>query len=628
MILAAGFGKRLRPISDVLPKALLPLEGRTLLEWNLRWLASEGIEHAVLNAHHLSSSLTNFVADETWNDPGATRQLPVEVLVETEILGTAGGLGNAASHLTGDPVLVLNMDQLFRAPLDEGLARHRAQSALATLFLAPDARLAQVRIECDRVIEILERPDPGDPSLWAFTGVYWLSREALEDLPHAGFAELGPYLREWARAGRLAATFVESRPFREIGTPEAYADLLAELRGPARKELGVALLGVALPDRAPKPVTNAEVFLGAPERLLRRAEPEDRAIAERLAEETLPADDTAAFPLRCVWPLAGDGSSRRLLRVARGRWSRIVVRNPTSEVSRRSDTVYPRRRGPGVPDENETYVNVSRFLASSGVPVPSIHRFDPVSGTLVLDDLGDTLLFDCARAVGWTRGQTPRDSADVGSKYSEAIDLLLRMQRAPGFDPASTMNLPYDRGFVLEFEVGYFHREMVRGHAGLELDLAEMEGDYHAVVDYALAGRLRGFLHRDFQSRNLMATPRGLVVIDFQGARLGPPEYDLASLLFDPYVMLPFDLQEELIERYLRTTGTGEDRHAFGHRLRAVAICRLMQALGAFAYLGGTLGKTGFLEHAPTALERLRDLCGGHYPKLSTLAARMLDLER
>ena len=129
-------------------------------------------------------------------------------------------------------------------------------------------------------------------------------------------------------------------------------------------------------------------------------------------------------------------------------------------------------------------------------------------------------------------------------------------------------------------------------------------------------------MHRDYQSRNLMSTPRGLVVIDFQGARLGPPEYDLAALVLDPYADLPEMLRVGLVERYLdRTTHTARARAAAQHRFRACGINRMLQALGAYGYLGGRLGKPGFLEHAPAALLRLRELAGDEYPSLEALSA-------
>jgi aminoglycoside/choline kinase family phosphotransferase len=98
--------------------------------------------------------------------------------------------------------------------------------------------------------------------------------------------------------------------------------------------------------------------------------------------------------------------------------------------------------------------------------------------------------------------------------------------------------------------------------------------------------------------------------IDFQGGRTGPPTYDLASLLLDPYVSLPEDLREELLEEYPDRLSrlTAVDAAAFRRRYPFVAAHRVMQTLGAYAYLSGTKGKMHFRRYIPAAaatLERL-----------------------
>ena len=114
-----------------------------------------------------------------------------------------------------------------------------------------------------------------------------------------------------------------------------------------------------------------------------------------------------------------------------------------------------------------------------------------------------------------------------------------------------------------------------------------------------------------------------LVVIDFQGARLGPPQYDLASLLWDPYAKLSDELRERLVAWYLEESARGSipgvpgaaavSRDPWHQQLLANAANRLMQALGAYAKLGGRLGRPGFWEHIPWALSALAEVldeCG------------------
>ena len=93
-------------------------------------------------------------------------------------------------------------------------------------------------------------------------------------------------------------------------------------------------------------------------------------------------------------------------------------------------------------------------------------------------------------------------------------------------------------------------------------------------------------MHRDFQSRNLMVHQGRLWLIDFQGMRFGPPAYDLAALLIDPYVTLPESLQQGLIELYWSAAGSflGGDCQGFRQHLQAVRLCRNLQVLGAYGF--------------------------------------------
>src|SRR5207248_844592 len=123
----------------------------------------------------------------------------------------------------------------------------------------------------------------------------------------------------------------------------------------------------------------------------------------------------------------------------------------------------------------------------------------------------------------------------------------------------------------------------------------------------ARLGKLpRVLVHRDFQSQNIIARTGHAYFIDFQGMRPGVAEYDLASLLFDPYVRFSADEREELYSYYMERRGllsTLQMREI----LRLCAMQRLMQALGAYGFLGLVKGNRHFLTHVPAALDSLRN---------------------
>ncbi|MFB3907613.1 MAG: phosphotransferase [Candidatus Eisenbacteria bacterium] len=631
IVLAAGFGTRMLPLTRTMPKALLPVAGRPLLEWTLRLLARSGIDEAVVNAHHHAAAIRGWI-EQRRGDPRLPR---VDVVVEEpEILGSAGGIANAAALglLQSDPIVVANSDQILRVDLRAVLARHLERGAIATLVCSPHPLLRQVRVAGERVTEILPYPMPTGQSLYSFTGIWLLAREGLEELPRGRFEEIGPHWRRWVAADRVAAVVVKDAPFREAGTPEAWLEVeraVGRLREePPAIEESIVLPGasVAPGARVRRSILGPDAVLSAGEQCYRRivAAGESRAlrVLSRDEEEALRAvlersrgklpvvARTPAFGIRL---LAGDGSNRRFARLLFERGSLVAILNPPGGAPPAS--VYPHRETAGGPDENDSYLYVQRFLAARGVRVPAIHAFDRESGTILLEDLGDRLLLEEIQG---------RDEEALKAHYRQALEMLERMQAPapPAFDAAQTWNVAYDEAFVLRFEAGYFHREMVESIAGLAVPFSEMEGIYRRIAQRSLAGAPRVAMHRDFQSRNLMIVEGGLALLDLQGMRLGPPEYDLASLLLDPYADLPARLREELLEEAIAASAGRIDRGRFV----ASGIDRMMQALGAYAYLGGRLGKPGFLEHAPVALRRLRELAEeASLPEMAGLADRVTE---
>jgi aminoglycoside/choline kinase family phosphotransferase len=314
--------------------------------------------------------------------------------------------------------------------------------------------------------------------------------------------------------------------------------------------------------------------------------------------------DAATDQPPAVTPLAGDGSRRKIYRVRRAGLRAVAIENPL-----------PERRDH--PDENEAWLNVREYLHQRDVRVPRFYAADRPGGFLLIEDLGDERLFDHLAARRWD-GTNRR-------LYERALRMLVGMQ-APGepvYREAWTRNPAYDEAFILEQEAGYFHRELGGETAN---PFAEIEPECRHLASRALSAPV--FMHRDFQSRNLMIVGEELAVIDFQGARLGPPGYDLAALLYDPYVALPPAAREELADFYreaARQAGVTpvaamSDEAWHGHFL-ANAANRLMQALGAFGKLGLREGRSGFREHVPAGLALLAEVLAqlGGTPRLQQL---------
>jgi aminoglycoside/choline kinase family phosphotransferase len=253
-------------------------------------------------------------------------------------------------------------------------------------------------------------------------------------------------------------------------------------------------------------------------------------------------------------------------------------------------------------EENRHYVALAQFLESIGLHVPRIVFHDPVKRLIGMEDLGERDLWS-HRADPW---------AELRPLYEAALRQAVLLH-ANGHRSPDLINLPLQNEFdaaLYRWEQRYFFDNCAKRVFGREWDPDACPG-LDAIAD-KLAAMPRTLVHRDFQSQNVLICDGETHLIDFQGLRRGLPHYDVASLLFDPYVALEKTRRQELAASYeeeARKGGVpmGDD---FEAALRACAVQRLMQALGAYGFLGIEKGRSRFLSHIPVALPLLRDVAG------------------
>jgi aminoglycoside/choline kinase family phosphotransferase len=290
---------------------------------------------------------------------------------------------------------------------------------------------------------------------------------------------------------------------------------------------------------------------------------------------------------RPVYCLKGDGSDRRVYRVKVGPKTSILVDHPGGRI--------------GNPSENSSFNYIGRHLASRGIHTPAVKDFDRRLGIFLLEDFGDISLED------WIN----KKNSDIIITYKEILKYLVRIQvdGSQGFDPRQCYDTPvYDGLFSWKRETEYFVRSFLRGYLGQEKIDSAARGEFKEIALRVDQEKSLFFLYRDFQSRNIMVLPEGFGFIDFQGGRLGPPQYDLASLLIDPYVGLSRAVQGRLIDYYLmelskKTVNLASD---FRTHYRIIGFQRNLQILGAFSYLSRVKGKTYFESYIPKAVENLK----------------------
>ena len=302
--------------------------------------------------------------------------------------------------------------------------------------------------------------------------------------------------------------------------------------------------------------------------------------------------------------LAGDGSDRRFYR---------LLGSPTAVI-----LFHPAPPG-GEVNENDSYYLLGRHLRTQGAPVPEIYAYCREEFWMLIEDVGDISLESVIKRQ--------IEESQVGHWYRQALKILLDMQikGKEGFDSSWCFDTPVlHRPFLWERECGYFVRAFLTNYLRLKVSMDDLAPDFERLLTGALPPGTNYFLHRDYQSRNLFIASGRLRVLDFQGGRLGPLGYDVASLLIDPYVNLSPAWQAELLDYYLDlvTTRLAVDPEAFREQYYHLALCRNLQILGAYGYLTTVKGKDQFARYIPIATAGLgRRLAArpGTFPRLEEL---------
>lgn len=570
LVLAAGFGNRLRPYTLHTHKSLFPVGGRPLL---FRWidrLAAAGCEAVAVNTHHLGGQIAAALAAESFPVPVAVRHEPV-------LLGTGGALRNLADFWDGEPFLVANADVWCDLDLAALHRFHLGHGAPATLAVWDDPAVNTVGLDGEGRVTGFGA-SPAAARRRTFTGVQVLDPEVVRWVPETVPATSIEAFQRLIDAGRPPRAWEPASGFwRDLGTPERYRSaILARL--------------------------SAEVFGGG------EADP--------------PPDIT---------PIPGDASDRRWFRLSRdGRTAVLAdhgIRQSATGQTEADAFVaigrHLRQRGASVP----------QILAAepfAGLVVVedfgSVHLADRVAQQ---DRMART---DQMARTDRTDGT--RDFGELAALYERVIDAAVELwaRGREGFEPAWTWQTArYDRSVVLA-EGDYFVDAFLRGVCGLPIAPADFREEFRRLAGRIAETGTEGFLHRDLQSRNILIRPGGRPgFIDFQGGRLGPVQYDLAALLNDPYVRLPRKLRERLRDWAAERAGPrlGVSPAAFLRGCGPCALARNLQILGAFGYLSKVKGKTRFAAFISPALETLREIlfsgAAGDYPRLAEVVDSLLE---
>jgi len=643
---AAGLGERLRPITNHLPKPLLPILGKPIIEGILEKLTGVCDGGIGINLHYKPELIRSWAATSRWTDR-------IQFFPEDPILGTGGALKNAAAFLSSGPFIVHNSDILLNIDFSRLIEEHLASGNIATLACHHLPHLSNVVI--DKHGQVLDVENPGDSrpdpqttaDKVAYTGIAVYSPDILHFLPmgvsHATVAWIAA-----SKAGRRVRSFdVTGAYWNDVGNPVTYArgvmDALlkqgetvfisqaskcgqisadgytiiesgSEVGDTARIRNCIVMPGSRVsgshtdcilgPDYTiTLSESDMQPSLNAAEK--KRVSLSDPLFARHFGISAV-REDTPLTPDSPFWSdaiLIGlGGSDRRYFRVRNNGKTAVLMECAAEDPDYGRHLVY------------------TRFFEAHEVPVPGLLASENAKKRALFEDLGDTSLYSYLKV--------PRNSAQVEELYRGVLDILVKLhsrvtEHVHECPPLRDRIFDYD---YLRWETSYFVDKFVLGVNKLsEGAMPALKNDFHQLARVVDACP-KTVMHRDFQCQNIMITADAIPrVIDFQGARMGAPAYDLASILWDPYYRLDEPMRERLIGYYLAELKNMLPAFSEQSLLNSLIPCRLqrhMQALGAYGFLSEVKGKHYFLKHIPDALRLLREeteTAKADYPELYRL---------
>jgi NDP-sugar pyrophosphorylase family protein len=234
MVLCAGEGRRLKPVTDFVPKPLLPVVSRPLLENIIISLKKEGIEKICVNVHHLKEKIIKFLNE---NDYG----VEINISVESKILGTGGGIGKMEEYIEGENFVVYNGDIITNIRLKKVFDFHLEKRAIATLLVQKRSNSRDILLGTDgKIIDIAERigKEKAEARFLGFTGIAILSRRIFDYLPQNKFYDIvDAYLELIKEEGAIFGYKCTDGYWLDIGTKEKYLQVHRNILGDKKEVL-------------------------------------------------------------------------------------------------------------------------------------------------------------------------------------------------------------------------------------------------------------------------------------------------------------------------------------------------------------------------------------------------------
>lgn len=605
LILAAGSGERLKPITDHLPKPLIPILGKPVLQTVLERISDLPVNKIGINLHSHKEIIENWIAQSAFTDK-------IDLFPEKQLLGTGGALQNAAAFLQDGVFLVHNADILSDIALDKIIEAHLSSENLVTLAVHDYPACNTVAVNEKGFLIGVGRKNifPSQPARWlAFTGIAVYSPDFLAFLHHGASSVVDAWLKTLSAGHKLGTFDATGCYWSDIGRPVSYAKaVIDKLRydgetiyvAPsvdgcehATVDGYVVIEKNNLLDRGIS-LKNTIVLPGS--HVIGDSNYTNCVLGPGFKIDLAESDMFGSSDIPGARLIGTGGSDRKYYRITRDDSSAVLMQCTAED-----------------PDF-QRHIEYTNFYKKHSVPVPELIDVDFERMSALFEDLGDLSLYS------WLKCK--RGIEQIEHMYKQVLDMLISIhsgtyQHVAGCPMLHKRRFDYEH---LRWETSYFVESFVEGFMSTRIDnLSALHDEFHRLA-LLVDSFPKTLVHRDFQSQNIMVTKGSIPrLLDYQGARIGPPAYDLVSILWDPYYRLDDAFREKLLDYYISRM---EVNPPFPHLKNTLLPCRLqrhMQALGAYGFLSLRKGKRYFLKHVPEGVRLLKEdiaLSQDSYPVL------------
>ncbi len=636
IVLAAGLGTRLRPLSASTPKPLLPICNKPLLELILDKLDLAGVSEFAINTHYCADKINDFIKASSYSSR-------VHSYHEAEILGTGGPLVNAKDFLaSGDCFLLHNGDILSNIDASKLVEHHRKSGKLMTMVLIDGPENRVLADDKGVLRDILGRlgADTEGAKLYTYACMAVFSPAIFKYLPEKPcFCSLIDAILGLMKEnpGMAGAYYPENPYWNDIGSIEQYFNIHKEILLsdriflPGLKKDGAILAdSSSLIDESVKfsgfACIGKNVRIGKNTFISNSVIMDNTVIPEgdfrnnqiiaptyavhrdirKLEALSILKENKWDLSSAFISSLVEQGSDRHFYRLAEQGKSAVLMCSPKTDL------------------DFDRYIKIGSFLNRVSHHIPAIYAYSYEELAVLMEDLGNKTVYDIVNL-----DKAPLDL--VRSYYKEIAVSLAEFQvkatRAAEVENFVVRDFDYE---YLRWETSYFKENFLENLAGLPKVVTEsLDKEFHALAE-AVFAQPRIFMHRDFQSQNILIHNGKVRFVDFQGARKGPLAYDIMSLLRDPYIkVIDEEMRDGLLRAYLdrfnELSGMAIPEEQFSIYAITAGLQRNMQALGAYGFLSLKKRKMKYLKYVPHCLLNLRE--GIKALMESSAAVKMTNLE-